>query len=354
MHPDFSKPFHIHCDASGKGIGAVLSQYVDGAYRPIAFCSKKLLPHQMHWSPAQLEAYAVYYSVVVKWRYYLTLAKTVVHSDHRNLIWLLEHQHKGMIGRWYSALAAFDLDISYVSGSSQMVVDPLSRLFQEVKDGSYKPESNPGKRTVSATVAEVLSQLAHSPEGGYCAMPQVWAGRPLSLDTCVAAFPAATPVVKPMKTMKELIESQFSGAQICLNTPRAQWAEEQRKDGYLGLIYQFLSSTASVSVSSTPRQVRTRAQSYRLVNGVILYRSIREVGRVQLDEGWVIAVPQSLIPKVIETFHGDHAQGHGGVRKTTLAIRQRFHFRKQHEVKGDESYREVCGVQKSEVTRSRA
>ena len=66
VHPDFSKPFHIHCDASGKGIGAALSQYVNGSYRPIAFCSKRLLPHQQHWAPAQLEAYAVYYAICEK------------------------------------------------------------------------------------------------------------------------------------------------------------------------------------------------------------------------------------------------------------------------------------------------
>ena len=66
---------------------------------------------------------------------------------------------------------------------------------------------------------------------------------------------------------------------------------------------------------------RARTQSYRIVNGVMLYRSLRDVGRISLEEGWVIAVPQSLIPKVIETFHGDHASGHGGVRNTTLAIR---------------------------------
>ena len=49
-----------------------------------------------------------------------------------------------------------------------------------------------------------------------------------------------------------------------------------------------------------------------------------------LDEGWVIAVPADLIPKLIGTFHGDHVTGHGGVRKTTLAIRQRFHFSNMH------------------------
>ena len=67
--------------------------------------------------------------------FYLTHAKTIIHSDHCNLIWLLNHQHKGMLGRWYTSLSAFDLDISYVSGKSQLVVDPLSRLFREVETG---------------------------------------------------------------------------------------------------------------------------------------------------------------------------------------------------------------------------
>ena len=130
VHPDFRLPFHVHCDASGRGIGAVLSQFVNGAYRPIAYCSKRLLPLQLNWAPAQLEAYVVYYAVCVKWRYYLTLNKTIVHTDHRNLSWLFNHAQKGMIGRWYSQLSAYDLDITYVQGKTQVTADPLSRILK--------------------------------------------------------------------------------------------------------------------------------------------------------------------------------------------------------------------------------
>ena len=72
----------------------------------------------------------MYHVVCVKWRYYLTLNKTVVHSDHHNLAWLFNHAHKDMIERWYAHLAAYDLDLTYVTGKSQVVADPLSRILK--------------------------------------------------------------------------------------------------------------------------------------------------------------------------------------------------------------------------------
>ena len=77
-----------------------------------------------------------------------------------------------------------------------------------------------------------------------------------------------------------------------------------------------------------PGAVKARAQSYRLVNGVLNYRPIREVGQFDLDEGWVVAVPAALRTQVIKECHGDSCHGHGGTAKTVIAIRQRYHFRR--------------------------
>ena len=327
VHPDFSKPFHIHCDASGKGVGAVLSQYVDGAYRPIAFCSKKLLPHQRHWSPAQLEAYAIYFSVVEKWRFYLTHTKTIIHSDHRNLIWLMKHQHKGMIGRWYTSLSAFDLDISYVSGKSQLVADPLSRLFKEVESGKYKSESNPGLVGSLSGAAGHLSALAHGPMRGYRSSGLEVGCRRLGDDLAMGFLPRVLGAASDLEELKAAIKRHYTSDNMAKNLSPTVWASHQRQDPFLGQVYEFLSSKSTDKPSAFSKAIRARAASYRLQGPVLQYRSIREVGAFDVDEGWTIAVPGSLKDKVIAECHGDNAVGHGGIRKTTLVLRQRYHFK---------------------------
>eukprot|EP00253_Pinus_taeda_P009489 PITA_09489 len=57
--PDFSQPFTMECDASGEGVGAVLSQ--DG--HPIAFESRKLLPHERSYSIYDKEMLAIMHAL---------------------------------------------------------------------------------------------------------------------------------------------------------------------------------------------------------------------------------------------------------------------------------------------------
>lgn len=69
--PDFSfPPFLVHTDASGDGLGAVLSQVWDGDQHPVTYLSRKFLPNERAYSTVEKEALAIKWAVD-KLRYYL-------------------------------------------------------------------------------------------------------------------------------------------------------------------------------------------------------------------------------------------------------------------------------------------
>ena len=63
-YPDFSKPFMLHTDASGTGLGAVLEQVQDdGNLHPVAFASRTLSKHEVKYGITELETLAVIWAL---------------------------------------------------------------------------------------------------------------------------------------------------------------------------------------------------------------------------------------------------------------------------------------------------
>ena len=61
--PRFGEDFIVQTDFSYQGIGAVLSQIVDGREIPVMFASRCLVPAEKNYSPTEGEALAVLFAL---------------------------------------------------------------------------------------------------------------------------------------------------------------------------------------------------------------------------------------------------------------------------------------------------
>lgn len=98
--PSFEKIFEVECDASGLGIGAVLSQ----ERHPVAFFSEKLSDAQRKWSTYDQEFYAVV-RALRQWEHYLIQREFVLYTDHQALKFLNSQKNvDSMHVRWTNFL----------------------------------------------------------------------------------------------------------------------------------------------------------------------------------------------------------------------------------------------------------
>jgi hypothetical protein len=131
--PNFSYPFTLQCDASDVGIGAVLTQNVEGKEQVICYLSRALLPAEQRYSTTEKECLSVIYAIE-RLRCYLEGTRFTVVTDHYSLFWLNNLKDPlGRIGRWVMRLQAFDFDIVHRKGKDNVVPDCLSRAVVPVQ-----------------------------------------------------------------------------------------------------------------------------------------------------------------------------------------------------------------------------
>ena len=92
--PDWNKKFYLWTDASNKAYGAVLMQEDgNGDYVPIEFMSKLWNENELNW-PITTKELAAMIEAIRKWEKYLSYRKFVVHTDAKNITWLMKKCEK--------------------------------------------------------------------------------------------------------------------------------------------------------------------------------------------------------------------------------------------------------------------
>jgi transposase InsO family protein len=126
--PDFSCPFILDTDASGVGIGAVLSQIQDGKERVIAYASRKLSKAERKYSVTKQELLAAVV-FIKRFRHYLMGRRFKLRTDHASLKWLSNFKEThGQLARWFEVLGMFEFDIEHRAGIRHGNADALSRM----------------------------------------------------------------------------------------------------------------------------------------------------------------------------------------------------------------------------------
>ena len=120
----------VTTDASGYGLGAVLSQIKNGKEVIVSCASRTLSEHERKYSVGEKEALACVWACK-KWHTYLWGKKFTLRTDHQALVTLLTKgtdRASMRIARWSCKLLNYDYNVVYKKGTENKIADSLSRL----------------------------------------------------------------------------------------------------------------------------------------------------------------------------------------------------------------------------------
>ena len=127
---DPEAPTKVLADASSFGLGAVLLQQMNDAWRPVVYASRSLTDTERRYAQIEKEALAVTWACE-KFANYVLGCKFQIETDHKPLVPILSTKHLDNLPPWVLRfrlrLARFDYTIQHVPGKLLYTADALSR-----------------------------------------------------------------------------------------------------------------------------------------------------------------------------------------------------------------------------------
>ena len=157
-YANFTKPFKLHTDACGTGLGAVLYQTrKDGTEAVIAYASRSLNKAESHYPAHKLEFLALKWAVVKKFHKYLYGSTFDVYTDNNPLTYVLTTPKLDAASHhWVASLANYNFRLHYQAGRTNIHADALSR----VSCPECMPENSGTSLKVNAAAIRAIQEAA--------------------------------------------------------------------------------------------------------------------------------------------------------------------------------------------------
>ena len=316
--PDFTGPeFLLETDASGYGLGAVLSQKgADGKYHPIGYGSRVLKPAEVRYHAGKLEFLALFWAVTKHFAGHLLHVKEFqVRTDNNPLTYVLTSAKLDAAGhRWVNDLLKFNFNLSYQKGTANVVADALSRYrchmtAEEVREALAGVLTSAAGRAEALT-EELVRQLLNE-DGEAEIISQ--AIRP-KLRMHVVDWAASQGEDEELAAVVSWMKKYYGKDSGDLGDQRAgnKWSTRRGREA-------FAISFNDVGDKSMQREWSANRFDFRLRQGV-LYKVYQPPGEVDQLECYV--VPRSQRQTVMDGCHT--TAGHQGKERTLSLLRERF------------------------------
>ena len=154
IFPDVNKPFTLVTDASRQAVGYVLMQEgPDKRLHPVGYGGKSLNQNQKNYSVSEIEMLGIMEGIR-HFHPFLANKRFKVVTDHASLKYIESlKMQTGRLLRWALFLMAYDFEVVFQSGKSNVVADAISRR-------AY-PESN---QDVEEELEEMLMTIGQAAE----------------------------------------------------------------------------------------------------------------------------------------------------------------------------------------------
>ena len=307
--PDFNKPFLLETDASGRGLGAVLSQkQADGRYHPITYASCVMNETEQRYHSNKQEFLALKWAVTEQFHEYLSpygknRNEFVVCTDNNPLTYIFSSTNLDAAGqRWVARLTSYNFSLEYQKGKDNTVADFLSQMNERLPEEEVREYLNlipyPG---VKAILDNAIMPLEECAEQGVQSIPD-----------CQETIQKETIVARPARLA---------------TTNVTNWKQEQKEDPVLYQVAKHLRAPRETFKAALHKVLDkkataayVKAKEHLLIKNGLLYWKTRQG---QADEiVFQFIVPQRHRGAALDGCHREAA--HQGQCRSIAFMQERF------------------------------